>query len=381
MTQIKAYLDNSATTKPSRPVVEKMVSCLEQDYFNPSAVYAPAVGVMREMRAVRDEIRSALHARNAEVTFTSGGTEANNLAILGCAQAIREPKGFACTAVEHPSVRAAYQALRDAGMRVYEIGVEKDGTISEGSLRSAVESGLSMLSVMQVNNETGAISPIRKIREIVGPDVILHVDGVQGFMRVPFDMRCADLYTLSGHKIHAPKGIGALVAAGRVKIRPRQLGGGQEKELRSGTENTPGILCLGEAVREAAQDSGAPGRMYALKAMLAEGLLKGIPDSVVNGPSVEDGAPHILNMSFPGVGGEVFLHALEQKGVIVSTGAACSSRKKEHGAVLTAMGISREFSESALRFSLSRFTDEEEIKYAIECACALYAHLARYRRN
>ena len=378
---ITAYLDNSATTKVCDSAVEAINNAIRNDYFNPSAVYAPAVDVMRQVREAREEILRAVKAKGAEVYFTSGGTESNNLAILGTEENLRVKKGFACSAVEHPSVKMPFDYLGQKGCTLHTIKVNRFGSFDLDDLAEIAKQGLSLVSVMQVNNETGAITPVEQIRKIIDDDVILHVDGVQGFLRDPFDMKYADLYTLSGHKIHAPKGIGALVASNRVRLHARQMGGGQQQDIRSGTENTPGILALRAAIREFGEDTEARERMMRLKLKLASQITAAIPQAVINGPEPSQGAPHIINISFPGMRGEVMLHALEAKGVLVSTGAACSAKKKNPSATLLAMGLSREIADSAIRFSLSRFTTDNEIDTASQAVADIYSALVHYKRS
>lgn len=374
-----AYLDNSATTRPDDRVVDKMAQCMREGYFNPSSVYLPAVNAFREVRACREELLQAVHGAGCRLIFTSGGTEANNLAILGAGGRIRGLKIAAVSAVEHPSVLACFDELTRQGVEVRVIGVNGKGELDFAALEKALADGAGLVSVMQVNNETGAINDIPRIHALTRGRALLHVDGVQGFLRTPFSMKDAELYTLSGHKIHGPKGIGALVCRENILINPRNMGGGQENGLRSGTENTPGIAGLREAARLMKEYD--MGELMQKKLHLIQAFGAQVENMRINGPDPAAAAPHIVNLGFPGVRGEVMLHALEACGVYASTGSACSSKKLKVSSVLTAMGISPTEAEWALRFSLSPKTTFEEIDYAAEKLGACYAQLRRFQRR
>ena len=237
---------------------------------------------------------------------------------------------------------------------------------------------------MQVNNETGAVLDAARFVETIrrfSPDALIHVDGVQGYLRIPFDARGVDFYTLSAHKLHGPKGVGALVIGARARVKPRQLGGGQEKGLRSGTENTPGIAGLSKAVDEMVSLGDIGVSLRKKKIQLWEAIRREAPQAVVFGPAPEAGAPHIVNVGFPGVRGEVMLHALEGDGVYVSTGSACSSKKRVVSPVLLHMGIPEREAACAVRFSLSPYTTDEEIEYAAARVGAQYAVLSKFWRR
>ena len=357
------YLDNSATTRPFDEVIDKMSACMREEYFNPSAVYAPAMLAGRILTETREAIASQLGGR-VKVVFTSGGTEADNLALLGTARALRGRKGhFITTKVEHPAILETAAELERLGHSVTYIGVDEEGTVDVDALVDAVREDTALVSVMQVNNEVGAVMPIEEISRRVkekNPRTLIHVDGVQGFMRVPMHMNRmgVDLYSLSGHKIHGPKGIGALAMSDRARPLCIAFGGGQENGLRSGTENVPGIAGLGQAVRAFARLDDPASDMMELKMRLRDGILQAVPDAKVHGPA--GGAPHILNVTFP-VKGEVLLHALEGAGILCSTGSACASHKKSASHVLTAMGVPDKEIDGALRFSLCPMNTPEEI--------------------
>jgi len=377
-----AYLDNSATTQPCAAAIAAMVQCMNEGFYNPSSVYRPAVDAFRAVRECRETLLKAVHGDGCDVYFTSGGTEANNLAILGSVAKMRGHQVLAVSAVEHPSVREAFEHLREEGHDVRVIGVNEKGELDWEALEKALNDGASLVSCMQVNNETGALLDADRLRRTVAGRALIHVDGVQGFLRVPFEMKGIDMYTLSGHKIHGPKGIGALVVRKGVRLAPRQIGGGQENGLRSGTENTPGISGLHAAVTEMLKGrSEMQKELMAKKLHLVEEFRKAVPDLMVNGPDPETAAPHIVNLSFPNVRGEVMLHALEAEGVYASTGSACSSKKPRVSGVLTAMGIRPDRAEWALRFSLSPHTTIEEIDDAARKLGTIYDMLKRFRRR
>lgn len=377
-----AYLDNSATTRPCAAAVEAMVRCMTDGFYNPSSVYRPAVDAFRAVRQCRQTLLDAVHGADCDLIFTSGGTEANNLAILGSVAKMRGPQVVAVSAVEHPSVREAFEQLRTEGHDVRVIGVDERGELRWDELEKALDDGASLVSCMQVNNETGALLDAARLRRTVNGRALIHVDGVQGFLRVPFEMRNADLYTLSGHKIHAPKGIGALVVRNGVRLSPRQIGGGQEGGMRSGTENTPGIAGLKAAADELLAVQGTLfDDLMAKKLHLIDAFHTAVPEMLVNGPDPEKAAPHIVNLSFPGVRGEVMLHALEGEGVYASTGSACSSKKLKVSNVLLAMGIRPDRAECALRFSISPHTTIEEIDAAAAKLGPLYDTLKRFKRR
>ena len=376
------YLDNSATTQVCGAAVQAAVSCMTEGFYNPSALYMPSMAVEKEMNACRDAIARALHAGgDARVVFTSGGTEADNLAILGGMEHMRGGRVL-YSAGEHPAVREACEQLKN--LTAEEIPLAPDGRIRLDRLEEMLTPDTRLICVMQVNNETGAVMPIgdiARLRDRLCPEAVLHVDGVQGFLRVPFSMRetGADSYALSGHKIHAPKGIGALVFRPRLRLNPRQVGGGQEKNIRSGTENTPGIAALRAAIEQWPKDAD----IRALKCLLFDSLKAAIPEAVYNGPDPASplSAPHILNVSLPPVRSETMLYALAGDHVYVGIGSACSSHKQKVSRVLRAMGLSGSRAESALRFSLCPYNTEDEMKTAATIAAKHYDLLKKYTRR
>ena len=381
-----AYLDNSATTKPSKAVVSAVSELMEGGWYNPSALYKPALEIQKRLDAVRETCLKAAGAEGQQIVFTSGGTEADNLALLGHLKACRKPGRVLISSVEHPAVSACADEIRRMGHTVEEIPAERSGAVNPAALEEMLDENVLMISVMQVNNETGAAEPlaeIARLRNRKAPGAAIHVDGVQGFLRMDlgFNRLGIQSYALSGHKIHGLKGTGALIIRKGHGIRPVQFGGGQEGNIRSGTENTFGILALGEAVRT--WDPEANARMRKLKNRLREELIARIPEAKINGPEEdpETCAPHILNVALVPVRSQTMLFALEGDGIYVSAGSACASRKQKISPVLKAMGVSTAQADCSLRFSLCPFTTEEEIMYAAERTAAQYETLKKYVRR
>ena len=383
---MNAYLDNSATTRPSQAVAAAVGELMEGGWFNPSALYKPALEIQKKMDGVREACLKAAGASGQRIVFTSGGTEADNLALLGHLKSRRQPGKVLISSVEHPAVSACADEIRRLGHTVEEIPAGRTGTVDLEKLAAMLDERTVMISVMQVNNETGAAEPLAEIaalRNRLAPGAAIHVDGVQGFLRMDMDFNRLGIssYALSAHKIHGLKGTGALIFRKDHPIRPVQFGGGQEGNLRSGTENTFGILALGEAVRT--WDPQANGRMRELKNRLRERLIAGIPDARINGPDEAPAtcAPHILNIALMPVRSQTMLFALEGDGVFVSAGSACASRKQKISPVLKAMGVSTEQADCSLRFSLCPYTTEDEIDYAAACAVKHYEALKKFTRR
>ena len=382
-----AYLDNSATTRPSAPVAQAVFSAMESGWYNPSALYRPALETQKKMDEVRELCLESAGAPGGKVIFTSGGTEADNLALLGHLKTRRPGGKVLISSVEHPAVSACLEEIRRMGFTAEEIPAQKDGRIDTERLEAMLDAETVLISVMQVNNETGAVEPLREIaalRNRKAPGAAIHVDGVQGFLRCKTDFGLLGIqsYALSAHKIHGLKGTGALIVQKTHPLHSIVWGGGQEGNLRSGTENTYGIIALGEAVRT--WDPEASGRMRVLKNKLRSAILAEIPEARVNGPAAEDpdlAAPHILNISLPPVRSQTMLFALEGDGIYVSAGSACSSRKQKISPVLRAMGVTTEQADCALRFSLCPMTTEEEIEYAAERTVFHWKMLKKYTRR
>ena len=377
------YLDNSATTRTLDAAAEAAAKYMRQDFFNPSAAYSPAVEAERAVNAARSRLASMIHAAPEEIIYTSGGTESNNTAIFGALKARRGTGRIIVGATEHPSVYSAIMTLKGP-YNVTEARVDSTGTQDVNSLMSALSNDVAFVSIMHVNNETGAINDIPSIYKAVkqrAPGAIMHVDGVQGFLKVPFDARYCDMYSISGHKFHAPKGVGALYIKRGVRFAGGQIGGGQERNLRSGTTNTPGIMGMDAAIEyyQANLDE-IRRKLMQMKLRLAKNL-SFIRDADINGPEPSLGAPHILNVSFLGVRGEVLLHALEEKGIYVSTGSACSAHKKGKNRILNAMGVVGDRQEGAIRFSICPFNTEDEMDITADVIEEQLAFLRRFKRR
>ncbi len=382
MPAISCYLDNSATTKPFDEVIVEMARSMAEGWHNPSAAYPLGVAVEDTINRARMLVTKALGG--GKLVFTSGGTEADNLAIFGAATAKRSR--FVTSAVEHPAVLAAFEELKARGQDVVVLPVDGSGLVPLDALVDAVDWDTALVSVMHVNNETGAIQDIAALAAAVrakSPGAVFHSDGVQAFLKVPAELAKwgVGLYSVSAHKVHGPKGVGALWVGDGVKLKPHAYGGGQEQGLRSGTENVPGILGFAKAVEVYSQGlEQRRAAMMELKLMLADGL-QAIDGAIVNGPAPQDGAPHILNVSFEAVTGEVLLRALAEQGVYVSTGSACGARQRKPSATLKAMGLSDARVGSAIRFSLSTMNTTDDIAHAIEVVTAQVRRLRLFKRR
>ncbi len=367
---MEIYLDNSATTKPYQEVVDKMVLALTTQYGNPSSIYKKGIEVEREIKEIRRNIARSLGAKETEIYFTSGGTECNNTIIRSVANLNKKTKNhIISTVIEHPSVLNTLKDLEADGFEVTYLPVGKDGKISLENLKNAIKKETILVSVMHVNNEIGTIQPIEEIGKYLkslDEKVYFHVDGVQSYAKIKFrpSRYNIDFMSVSGHKLHGPKGIGFMYVKENNRIKPLLTGGGQEIGIRSGTENVPGIYGIGEAVRILNQDlEGTIDKIRGLRDLLKEEILANIDNVKINSP--EDGVCHVLNVSFRGVRGEVLLHYLEQKEIYVSTGSACSSKKKGSH-VLNAIGLTPDEIEGAIRFSLSDLNTKEEIMKTVE---------------
>lgn len=381
------YLDNSATTRPFDCVVDTMSAVMRDSYYNASAAYKPAVDVDRRMREVRKVIASQVGAQEDEVLFTAGGTESDNLAILGYAQTLHKPSNFVVSAIEHPAVADTIRRVEKLGHEVRVLDIDARGIVDLDAAGKAIDEKTALVSCMHVSNETGAIQPVAALSRIAkskNPDARMHVDGVQGFMRVPVHMgrMGVDMYALSGHKIHGPKGIGALVVRKGIRLVPQTTGGGQEKNLRSGTYDSPAILGLGTAVQEMAKRKTEIEALRELKQHIWQ-LLGELDGIRVNGPmpNEEDSAPHILSVSFDGVRGEVMRNALEGSGILVSTGSACASHKQKVSATLRAMGLTAEQADGTVRISLGLYNTMEEMEETAAQMKKVFAMLRQYRRR
>ena len=369
---MNVYLDNSATTRPFEGVVEAMNKSMLEGFYNPSALYAPAMHAELAMTDARRTIAASLKANEKNVIFTSGGTESDNLAIWGYLQTQRTPGEVLYTAAEHAAVKnACIEAEKRFGSVARQIPLLENGSLDLAALEGMLNNKTQLICVMHVCNETGVIMPLKEVcalRDRLAPKAAIHVDGVQGYLRMPFSFQQYKVqsYALSAHKIHGPKGVGALVLRDGHRIKPQMAGGGQQNDMRSGTENTCGIAGLHEAVKQYPAEGTA--HMLALKQELVTRIKEGLPETTILGLPVDDpmSAGHILNVAFPPVRAETLLHALEMDGICVGTGSACSSKKGKHSAVLTAMHTSTTVMEGAIRISLSPCNTMEEIHYTVD---------------
>lgn len=362
------YLDNAATT-PVRPEVAALVqTVMTEQYGNPSSLHGKGLEAERLLNQARDRVAGLIGAKPRSLVFTSGGTEASNLAIKGVARANRRHGNhLVTTLIEHPATLMAMEELEAEGFTVTYLGVDSEGMISPAELESAITDRTILVSTILVNHEVGTILPLQEIARVLGRRDRLpywHVDGVQagGKLALDVDELGIDLLSLSAHKLHGPKGVGALFLRDGVRLQPLLVGGGQERGLRSGTENMPGICGFGLAAELAAgRREEAWNRLAELKQDLIERVLADIPDARLNGPRDERATPYIVNLSFSGVKGEVLVHALEEFGIYVSTGAACSSRRRRTSRILAAMGVPDREAEGAIRVSFSPLTGEKEV--------------------
>ena len=382
---MEVYLDNSATTKPTPEVVAAINRAYFGYYGNPSSLHRKGLEAERVLSQARRGIASAIGAAPEEILFTSGGTESNNLAITGFLKRARHLNKFiATTKIEHPSVLNVFKKLEADGFEIAFLNPDASGIVNLNKVNAVLEKEPALLSVMLVNNETGALQPITEIAQLLrasGEKTIFHVDAVQAFGKVPFqvDSLNVDLLSVSGHKFHGPKGVGALFVKKGVKLEPLFFGGNQEAGLRSGTENLPAIAGMSTAAEQTVKSLTADiAKMRLLKNHLQNEIERNIPDIRINSPSEAICAPHILNVSFLGVKSEILLHALEQDGIYVSSGSACSSRKKSFSHVLQAMGRSEAELDSAIRFSFNRFNELAEIDYVAD---RLQTHVAALRKT
>ena len=382
---MEAYFDNSATTKVLDCVKDAVVDAMCVNYGNAAAKHRKGVEAENLIREAKKAIADTLKVQEKEILFTSGGTESNNTALIGTALANRRAgKHLITTGVEHPSIYNTMSFLEEMGFEVTYLPVDHLGHISLEDLEKAIREDTILVSVMYVNNEVGAVEPIEAISQCIkkkNPKTLFHVDAIQAYgkYKIRPKKQGIDLLSVSGHKIHAPKGVGFLYIRDGVKIRPILFGGGQQKGMRSGTENVPGCVGLGVAAREAYKDFDARiEKLYTLREHLIAGL-KPLGGVTINGSEDRTNAPQIVSASFEGVRSEVLLHALEDKGVYVSSGSACSSNHPGISGTLKGIGMKKELLDSTIRFSLGDLNTEEEVDYAIGVLGELLPVLRRYQ--
>ena len=385
---MEVYLDNSATTRAYDCVGDLVRKVMCQDYGNPSSMHAKGVQAEHYIKETKEILEKLLKVKDKEIVFTSGGTESDNLALIGAARANRRRGNHLITSsIEHPAILNTMRYLEEEeDFRVTFLPVDRYGRVNLEALKEALCPETILVSIMYVNNEVGSVQPVQQAADIVkayNKDILFHVDAVQGFgkYRIYPKKEKIDMLSLSGHKIHGPKGTGALYIGEQVKIRPIVFGGEQQKNIRSGTENVPGIAGLGLAAKtiyDGLEEKVA--RMRALKARFIEGVQK-LDDITIHGLYDETSAPHIISVGFAGVRSEVLLHALEEKWIYVSSGSACASNHPAISGVLKGIGAQKEYLDATLRFSMSEFTTEEEIDYTLETLYNLVPVLRRYTRR
>jgi len=384
---MQAYLDNSATTQCSKRATDLMVKLLTEDFGNPSSMHMKGVEAEKYIKEAKEKIAKTLKIDEKEIVFTSGGTESNNMALIGAALANkRAGNHIITTSIEHASVSATTAYLEELGFKVTYLKVDADGIISLEELQEAVTDETILVSLMMVNNEIGAVEPIEEAVKVIktkNPKTLVHVDAIQAYgkYRIYPKKIGVDLLSVSGHKIHGPKGVGFLFIRDKVKVKPLILGGGHQKGMRSGTENVPGVAALAEAAVEIYEDFDKKiDHLYALKARFIEGL-QDIDGVSVNGKTGRDSAPQIVSVSIEGVRSEVMLHTLEDRGIYVSAGSACSSNKPAVSSTLTAIGLKKNLLDSTIRFSFCVNTTEEEIDYALSVMREVIPMLQKYTRK
>lgn len=385
---MEVYLDNSATTRAYPEVGDIVYKVMCQDYGNPSSMHRKGVEAEHYVKDAKEILAKVLKVNAKEIFFTSGGTESDNLALIGAARANRRMGNHLITSsIEHPAILNTMRYLEEEeGFRVTYLPVDENGRIRLDALREALCKDTILVSIMYVNNEVGSVQPIEEAVKMVknfNPRILFHSDAVQGFGKYHIYPKRAgiDMLSASGHKIHGPKGTGFLYINEKVKIKPIIFGGEQQKNIRSGTENVPGIAGLGLATKMIYQDLNMKvSLMRELKAHFIEGISK-IENTTIHGLTDENSAPHIISVGIAGVRSEVLLHALEEKEIYVSSGSACASNHPAISGVLRGIGTSKEYLDSTLRFSMSEFTTKEEIDYTLETLYNCVPMLRRYTRH
>ena len=381
------YFDNAATTRALDEVADKVKYMLLENFGNPSSQNMAGVNAENEVIKARKIIAASINAEPDEIYFTSGGTESDNWAIFGTAKGyIRSGKHMITTAIEHPAVLQPMREHEKNGWDITILGVDEKGYINIDELKAAIREDTVLVSTILINNETGTIQnaeEISKAIKSVNPHTLYHVDAVQAYGKYPINVKKMgiDMLSVSGHKVHGPKGVGFFYMKKGLKVKPIIFGGGHERGQRSGTENTPSIVGLAEAVKiDMAEMDKAVEHVKLVKKTLAEGILNSIPMTYINGPSIEEGSPYVLNIGFESLRSEVLLHSLEEKEIYVSAGSACNSKKKGASTVLSALGIDEKRIEGAIRFSFCRYNTVEEAEQCIEILKEKAAFLRKYMR-
>ena len=384
---MEVYLDNSATTRCLPSVAALMTKIMCEDYGNPSSMHRKGVESEQYIRHAKEIIARTLKVQEKEILFTSGGTESDNIALIGTAFAnFRSGNHIITTKIEHPAILQTCAYLETQGFEVTYLPVDSNGIICLADLEKAMTNQTIIVSIMHTNNEIGSVQPIAEAGALIkriNPNTVFHVDAVQGFgkFRIYPKKMNVDLLSVSAHKIHGPKGVGFLYMNEKVKVKPILYGGGQQKGMRSGTENVPGVAGMALAIDEIYIDFEEKTEyLYAIKDRFIKGL-EGLEGVKVNGLTGRDSAPHVVSVSIAGIRSEVMLHALEDRGVYVSAGSACASNKPATSATLKAIGVEKQYLDSTLRFSFSVLTTEEEIDYTLQQMYDMIPMLRRYTRH
>ena len=384
---MEVYLDNSATTRCFDNVAELAAKVMTLDYGNPSSMHNKGVDGEKYLRHAREVIAKNLKVNEKEILFTSGGTESDNMALIGTAFANqRAGRHLITTQIEHPAILQAMQYLEKQDFEVTYLPVDANGQVKLGELQRSLRKDTILVSIMHTNNEIGSLQPIAEAGAMIkafNPSIVFHVDAVQGYgkFRIHPKRMNIDLLSVSAHKIHGPKGIGFLYINEKIKIHPIIFGGGQQKGMRSGTENVPAIAGMALAIETMYSNLDEEvEKLYQLKQHFIDGVLK-IDDVKVNGLTGKDSAPHVVSVSVRGVRSEVLLHALEDKGIFISAGSACASNKPAISATLQAIGVEKDLLDSTIRFSFSVFTTVEEIDYTLQNMYAIIPMLRKYTRH
>ena len=384
---MEVYLDNSATTRCLPQVAELMTKIMCEDYGNPSSMHRKGVESEKYLRYAKQVIASNLKVQEKEIVFTSGGTESDNIALIGAAFAnCRAGKHIITTRIEHPAVLQTCAYLEEQGFEVTYLPVDRNGVINLCDLEKAMTNNTIIVSIMHTNNEIGSLQPIAQAGELIkriNPMTLFHVDAVQGFgkFRIYPKRMNIDLLSVSAHKIHGPKGVGFLYINEKAKVRPIVFGGGQQKGMRSGTENVAGIAGMAKAIEEIYTDfDNKTDYLYGIKEYFIKGISQ-IEGILINGYTDRNSAPHVVSVSIQGIRSEVMLHSLEDKGIYVSAGSACASNKPAVSSTLKAIGVEKQYLDSTLRFSFSVYTTKEEIDYTIQQLQVIIPMLRRYIRH
>lgn len=384
---MEAYFDNSATTRVLDSVKDIVVKTMTEDYGNPASKHRKGMEAEQYIREARKIIADSMKVQEKEILFTSGGSESNNMALICTAWANqRAGKHIISTAIEHPSVYNPLGVLEELGFEVTILPVDHDGHISLKELEEAIRPDTILVSTMYVNNEVGAVEPVEEISRVIkakNPSALYHVDAIQAYGKYVIrpKKQGIDLLSVSSHKIHGPKGVGFLYIRSGVKIKPLIYGGGQQAGMRSGTENVPGVAGFGAAVKEMYTDHAEKiQKLIGLKDYMTDRLGE-IEGTVINSKKGEASAPQIVSVSFEGVRSEVLLHALEDKGIYVSSGSACSSNHPGISGTLKGIGVAQKLLDSTIRISFSIFNTKEEVDYTIDVLKELVSVLRRYQRG